>query len=109
MREKNKIKPKLAAVCARVSDTKQVRDGDGLNSQVTRCREYAKRKGYDVGAVFKDDITGKLVERPGMKAMLAYIRQHRGQGVVVIIDDISRLARDLQAHIELRSGTCQRL
>ncbi len=95
---------KQAVIYCRVSDTKQVRDGDGLNSQETRYREFARRKNYTVAAVFKDDITGKLVDRPGMKAMLAFIRQHRAQGVVVIIDDISRLARGLQAHIELRSA-----
>ncbi|MBC7943875.1 MAG: recombinase family protein, partial [Burkholderiales bacterium] len=67
-------------------------------------REFARRKNYDVTAVFKDDITGKLVDRPGMKAMLAFIRKHRTRGVVVIIDDISRLARGLQAHLELRSA-----
>jgi site-specific DNA recombinase len=38
-------KGKLALIYSRVSDAKQVRDGDGLNSQITRCREFAKRKG----------------------------------------------------------------
>ncbi len=95
---------KQAVIYCRVSDTKQVRDGDGLNSQETRCREFAKRKNYVVTAVFKDDITGKLVDRPGMKAMLAFIRKNRAHGIVVIIDDISRLARGLQAHLELRGA-----
>jgi hypothetical protein len=41
-------KPKLqkAVIYCRVSGTKQVREGDGLGSQETRCREFAGHKGY---------------------------------------------------------------
>lgn len=93
-----------AVVYCRVSDAKQVRDGDGLNSQETRCREFAKRKGYVVVQVYKDDISGRSTDRPAMAAMLEYLRRRRSQGVVVIIDDISRLARGLAAHLELRAS-----
>ncbi len=40
---------------------------------------------------------------PGMKDMLAYLRAHRKSQLVVIIDDISRLARGLEAHLRLRA------
>ena len=93
---------KQAVVYCRVSSIKQTKDGDGLRSQETRCRDFATRKGYVVTDVFQDDVSGSLVDRPGMKAMLASIRKRRAQGVVVIIDDVSRLARGLQAHLELR-------
>lgn len=49
MRMKGKIKVgpgTKAIVYCRVSDTKQTTRGDGLNSQETRCREFAKYKGY---------------------------------------------------------------
>ena len=91
-----------AVVYCRVSSIKQTKDGDGLRSQETRCRDFASRKGYVVTDVFQDDVSGSLVDRPGMKAMLASIRERRSAGVVVIIDDVSRLARGLQAHLELR-------
>ncbi len=94
--------PHHAVIYARVSGAKQVREGDGLSSQETRCREYAAYKSLDVARVFKDDMTGKLATRPGMQAMLAYLRKHKG--TIVIIDDISRLARGLDAHLELRSA-----
>jgi len=55
-----------AVIYCRVSGAKQVREGDGLASQETRCREYAKYKGYDVENVFTDDVTGKASARPGM-------------------------------------------
>ena len=36
--------------------------------------------------------------------MLAFLRKHRTKGLVVIIDDVSRLARGLSAHLELRAS-----
>ncbi len=91
-----------AIIYCRVSDPKQSRVGDGLSSQETRCREFARGRGYDVVEVFKDDFTGAQANRPAMKAMLAFLRGRRVEAPVVIIDDISRLARDLGAHWELR-------
>ena len=88
----------------RVSSAKQTTQGDGLGSQETRCREYAKFKGYVVEKVFTDDMSGGNSNRPGMNAMLAYLRRRRGQELRVIIDDISRLARGLDAHLQLRAN-----
>jgi site-specific DNA recombinase len=94
---------KKAVIYCRVSSTKQTSHGDGLNSQETRCREYAKYHNLKVEQVFKDDMSGSLIERPGMKAMLSYLRKNRKDQLVVIIDDISRLARGLEAHLKLRA------
>ncbi|WP_406567298.1 recombinase family protein [Azospirillum fermentarium] len=95
---------KAAVIYCRVSSVKQSTLGDGLRSQETRCREFARMKGYHVVEAFHDDVSGSLIDRPGMKAMLAFIRKRRAKGTVVIIDDVSRLARGLQAHLELRSS-----
>jgi site-specific DNA recombinase len=91
-----------AVIYCRVSDQKQTERGTGLESQETRCREYAQRRGYVVLEVFAEQITGKVTKRDAMTAMIAYIRERRREGVVVIIDDISRLARDVVAHWSLR-------
>lgn len=92
-----------AVIYARVSSPAQIKRGDGLGSQETRCREFARMKGYDVVRVFTDDVTGKLATRPGMKDMLQFLRMNRANSPVVIIDDITRLARDVIAHWELRA------
>jgi site-specific DNA recombinase len=81
-----------------------VKRGDGLGSQETRCREYARYKGYEVLGVFTDDMTGGKTSRPGMLAMQAFLKQQKVKPTVVIIDDISRLARGLEAHLELRTS-----
>ncbi len=93
-----------AVIYCRVSATKQVREGDGLRSQEVRCREYAGHRGYEVVEVFHDDVSGGLKDRPAMKAMLAFLKRHRGARHAVLIDDISRLARGVKAHIELRAA-----
>lgn len=87
-------KPKALVYC-RVSSARQVREGHGLDSQETRCREYAARMDYEIVEVFHDQgVQGAIVDRPAMQAMLAFIRGHsRRDQLVVLIDDISRLAR----------------
>ncbi len=94
--------PRKAVIYTRVSGAKQVREGDGLASQENRCREYATYKDYDVVEVFSDDMSGKYERRPAMDRMLAFLRLHPKGSVSVIIDDISRFARNVQAHIVLR-------
>lgn len=91
-----------AVIYCRVSSSKQTVQGDGLNSQETRCRDFAKYKGYEVIEVFRDDSSGGVTARPGMQSMLDFLRRRRSDTHAVIIDDISRLARGLMAHIELR-------
>ena len=93
----------VAVIYTRVSSAAQTKRGDGLGSQETRCREFAKAKGYDVLQVFSDDVTGATKRRPGIVAMLKFIRSIKKLNPVVIIDDVSRLARGVQAHIELRT------
>lgn len=91
-----------AVIYCRVSDKKQVSHGDGLNSQETRCREYARHRGYEVAEVFHDSMTGSRADRPAMLAMMDYLRRNKARGTVVVIDDISRLARNVTAHSEIR-------
>ncbi len=94
-----------AIIYCRVSSVAQLQKGDGLASQETRCRDYARMKGYQVCKVFKDEgASGSLIERPAMQAMLGFLRQSDKDQYFVLIDDISRLARGLEAHIQLRTA-----
>jgi site-specific DNA recombinase len=91
-----------AIIYCRISDPKQAVRGDGLRSQETRCREFAKHRNYAVMDVFQDMMTGGQSDRTGMNAMLAYLRKHKG--TVVVIDHLNRLARDVRGHFELRDA-----
>jgi len=95
-----------AFIYCRVSSAAQVAKGHGAESQKTRCAEFAARQGYEVAEVFKDEaVSGSMIDRPGIKAMLSKIRGLRKRHECVgIIDDISRLARDMKTHLELRDA-----
>ncbi len=45
-----------------------------------------------------------MINRPGMQEMLNFLKKKKPEQTVVIIDDISRLARGLEAHIQLRTA-----
>lgn len=90
-------------IYCRVSSERQKAEGNGVVSQEQRCRMYAQGKGYKVAAVFKDEaVSGALLDRPDIKRLLKYLKEHRGENPLpVIIDDISRIARDVSVHIQL--------
>ena len=95
-----------ALIYCRVSTKKQSESpaAHGLESQETRCRDYAEGKGYEVEAVFPDDVSGggDFMKRPGMVALLSYLDAQPDKNYVVIFDDLKRFARDTEFHIRLR-------
>ena len=97
------VKPATKAVLyCRVSDKAQERKGNGLASQEACCREYARFRDYEVVEVFREVLTGSSQDRPAMTLLLKYLKQNKREGRVVIIDDISRFARDIRGHWLLR-------
>ncbi len=102
---KNSTSQKKALIYCRVSHTKQKNVGGGLDSQELRCRQYAAAKGYKVTEVFPDDVTGggDFMNRPGMVALLYYLKHHPEDNYVVIFDDLKRFARDTVFHWNLRN------
>lgn len=101
--------PKAVIYC-RVSSKSQEEEGHGLQSQETRCRDYAAAKGYDVVAVFPDTISGggDFMKRPGMVALLSFLDAQPDDNYVVIFDDLKRFARDTRFHLDLRDTFRQR-
>ena len=68
----------IAVIYTRVSSKSQVKKGDGLDSQEQRCREFAAYKDHEVAEVFRDEgVSGGLVDRPGMKEMMTWLRKNR--------------------------------
>ena len=95
--------PKKAIIYCRVSDPEQVKKGHGLHSQEAVCREYARYRGLEVEAVFHENLTGKLADRPIINDILKYLRERRKDGGrIVIIDDLNRFARGHRAHWPLK-------
>src|SRR2546421_380064 len=95
--------PNKAVIYCRVSSERQVKEGDGLNSQETRCRDFAKTKGYQVVKVFKDEaVSGALLkdDRPAMQRLLAFLDTQK-ESYVVIIDHLDRVSRSMESKVEL--------
>ena len=93
-----------ALIYCRVSSEKQVTEGNGLESQEHRCREYARSLGLEVESVFRDEgISGGLFERPAIQALLRYLDKNWQNKYVVIFDDLKRFARDVEVHLRLKS------
>lgn len=97
-------KPTRALIYCRVSSVRQVNEGHGLDSQERRCRDYAKGKGHVVEKVFLDEgVSGGLFERPAMKNLIEHIDKNPERQYVIVFDDLSRFARDLKVHIQLKT------
>jgi DNA invertase Pin-like site-specific DNA recombinase len=91
-------------IYCRVSSERQVIDGNGIKSQETNCRAYAKAKGYKVVKVFRDEgISGNLFDRPAMIDLINFLDKNVNKKYVVIFDDLSRFSRNLAVHIKLKS------
>lgn len=86
-----------AVIYCRVSSQKQLREGDGLESQRARCEEFARFRNLTVVEIFRDEASGSAINRPAMKAMIAFLKSKR-EPYIVIIDDISRLARGIHTN-----------
>ena len=69
--------------------------GDSLEVQVALLRGYldGHRDRLEEAAVFRDNgVSGVHFRRPGFQGMMAYLRQ--GKGDCVVVKDLSRLGRD---------------
>jgi len=93
-----------SVIYCRVSSERQAKEGSGIGSQEQRCRSYSLSRDLQVLATFSDEgVSGALLDRPGVRALLAFLRS-QPKGTVVVVDDISRIARDMRTHLELRAA-----
>lgn len=101
---KSAFKYERAIIYCRVSSDRQKNEGHGLDSQEQRCREFAKQRGYSVSDVFRDSYTGggDFMKRPAMSALFSLVDDNPHYNYVVLIDDLSRFARDVSAHFKLK-------
>ncbi|ABC82106.1 recombinase family protein [Anaeromyxobacter dehalogenans] len=83
---------KTAALYARFSTDKQ--DARSIDDQIRRCRAFAEARALAVVAVHQDAaLSGASTARPGLQAVLREAKRRAFDAVIV--DDLSRLSRDL--------------
>lgn len=73
---------------------------DRLDAQESRCRDHARGMKLEVVGVFRDVASGRTVERPGMAALMRWLETQE-RGCIVLVDDASRIARDIAVHNQL--------
>ncbi len=93
-----------AVLYLRVSTDMQARgrNADNLPAQQRICRDWCRESGLPVLQVFIDDgASGRTANRPQFKAMLAFCKKNRDNISHVVVQDISRLARNLGTQNEV--------
>jgi site-specific DNA recombinase len=88
---------KGAVLYVRVSTEDQATGPFNLSNQEKRCRELCMQRGWPVVGVFVDPgESARSADRPEFKKMLAFCKSHRREVRYVIVQDLSRFARNLQ-------------
>lgn len=87
---------------ARVSTEDQAREGISLDNQESKIRAYASLNNMELLDVIRDEgISGKSLERDGIKRVLDMVRGHEIESVIVYkLDRLSRKTLDTLNTIE---------
>jgi site-specific DNA recombinase len=91
----------------RVSTEDQAVNGVSLDAQEARIAAYCVAMGWDVSEVIRDaGASAKSLQRPGMSAIMAGIRDRSiGRVIVLKLDRLTRSVRDLADLLELFEKT----
>ena len=94
--------PPTALGYARVSTDEQAREGVSLEAQRARIRAYCEAKDLELVDVLVDDgISGKTLERPALRELVARCERGEVRNVVVVkLDRLTRRTRDLLALVD---------
>jgi DNA invertase Pin-like site-specific DNA recombinase len=89
------MSPLPVAIYARYSTDRQ--DARSIDDQIHRCRRFVAERGYIVVAEHRDAAqSGASLHRAGMQDLLAEARKGKRSAFrAVLVDDLSRLSRDL--------------
>lgn len=91
--------PVNAVMYSRVSSRDQEREGFSIPAQECLLRGYASQRGFVVVREFVDVETAKETGRPGFATMLAYLKTHRQQCRILLVEKTDRLYRNLKDYV----------
>ena len=84
------------------STAKQVKDGNGLKSQISTCHDHCKNNGFEAVEIFEDDSTGGNDNREGLRNLKRWLAQNKSKQLVVVFDALSRLSRDVKVYHKIK-------
>lgn len=93
---------KKACVYTRVSTVEQASEGYSIDEQDRMCKAAIESKGWTYCGTYSDPgISGRTMDRPGLKQMMTDISSGKIQAVVIYkLDRLSRKQRDTMTIIE---------
>ena len=90
-----------AVLYVRVSTDEQADGPFNLINQEKRCSELCKQRGWPVVDVFIDrGESARSADRPEFKRMLAFCKTRRREVRYVVVQDLSRFARNLRDQVQ---------
>lgn len=94
---------KRAVLYCRVSTKEQVEEGNSLVTQEKNCREYAKKHGYEVAAVFiEQGESAKTTDRTELKKLMNFCAVKKNNISAVIAYKIDRISRNTDDYSQIR-------
>jgi len=89
-----------AVIYSRVSSDKQE-----LDQQVAACKKFCDYRGFEVGAIYSEIVSGAKAKRPQYLQMVSELRGYKYDGVVVFrLDRLGRNARELALLVDELEG-----
>ena len=86
-------------IYTRVSTSKQVKEGNGLDSQLIRCLNYARDNNYNVVNTYKEEgISGQTFIRPQLEILFRDLKENKKEKIL-LVDSSSRLSRNLEHNL----------
>ena len=86
-------------IYTRVSTSKQVTEGNGLDSQLRRCLNYAKDNNYNIIKTYKEEgISGQTLVRPQLEILFRDLKENKKEKIL-LVDSSSRLSRKLEHNL----------
>lgn len=92
---------KKAIIYCRVASAAQGAFCPQMAGQLARCRDHAGRGKFEVVRTFREHAAGSGANRPQLNAMLAFLRGWQDGTLTIIVDDVSRLVRNVEARIAI--------
>lgn len=93
---------KKACIYTRVSTAEQAKEGFSIEEQERKCKAAIESKGWQYAGTFSDPgISGRTMDRPGLRAMIEGIRSGEVEAVFIYkLDRLSRKQKDTMSLIE---------
>jgi len=104
----NEVREKTyALIYCRVSSERQRTEGHGLDAQEARCREYSEEKNLVIqeNYIYRERATGAGSSEENRALQVKIIQdidKYPFRNFVVVIDDLSRIARDTKGYLSFK-------